>query len=114
MLKCNDKIVVLALLLLVLVACVPVSALAASGEHFKSLIDSGGEIFKGLKDIIYPASAVGIIAICMGGFFGNINWKWLTAIVIGLVVISACAAFISMFSPEAITNVPKGTLEEGI
>lgn len=71
----------------------------ACAAPFDSLIEAGNEIFKGLRKIIYPASAIGIITICMGGFFGNINWKWLTAIVVGLIVISCCVAFLEIFAP---------------
>jgi hypothetical protein len=72
----------------------PVDALAA----FDQLADTGRDIFKGLKKIIYPASAIGIICVCIGGIFGNINWKWLTAVMVGLVVIATCGLFIEMFA----------------
>ncbi|MBR5599527.1 MAG: hypothetical protein IKW39_05750 [Alphaproteobacteria bacterium] len=93
-----SKIDVLVIVLMFLVLCFPDCA-EASG-NFGSLIKSGKTIFVGLRKIIYPASAVGIICVCIGGFFGNINWKWLTAIVIGLLVISLCAGFIAMFTPD--------------
>lgn len=96
MLVCNNRRLILLALVVAIVMCAPTPVFAA----FESLLESGGEIFEGLREIIYPASAIGIIVICMGGFFGNINWKWLTAIVLGLVVISACVAFTSMFMPE--------------
>lgn len=78
---------------------------AAQAGAFDSLITSGRDIFSGLREIIYPASAVGIIAVCIGGFFGNINWKWLTAIILGLVVISLCAGFIAMFAPDGASEI---------
>ena len=84
------------LLALALIMCVPTDAFAA----FESLIESGKNIFEGLKSIIYPASAIGIICVCIGGFFGNINWKWLTAVFIGLIVIACCGLFIKMFTNE--------------
>ena len=59
---------------------------------------------------IYPASAVGIIAVCIGGFFGNINWKWLTAIIIGLVVISLCAGFVGLFAPSGAEDIPANVM----
>lgn len=93
----NERKIVLATLLVAVIMCAPVPSWAA----FESLTKAGGDIFQGLREIIYPASAIGIIAVCIGGFFGNINWKWLTAIVIGLIVISACVAFIDMFAPDA-------------
>lgn len=102
MFRFNDKKVMLCLLAAALVVYMPHPAFAA----FKSLTDAGRDIFEGLREIIYPASAVGIIAVCIGGFFGNINWKWLTAIVVGLVVISCCVMFVSMFSPEAAKSIP--------
>ena len=79
---------------------------APAEAAFEGLITSGQEIFSGLREIIYPASAIGIIAVCIGGFFGNINWKWLTAIVIGLVVISLCAGFVAMFAPDGAKSIP--------
>ena len=82
------------LLALALVMCLPTDAFAA----FESLIQSGKDIFEGLKYIIYPASAIGIICVCIGGFFGNINWKWLTAVFVGLIVIACCGLFIRMFT----------------
>lgn len=104
MLQQNRRLMVALLLSFVIVA-IPAFAWAAP---FESLISSGKDIFTGLREIIYPASAIGIIAVCMGGFFGNINWKWLTAIVIGLIVISACVAFISTFAPDGsdISSIP--------
>ncbi len=108
MFRFNDKKVMLFLLAAALVVCLPSSAFAA----FKSLTDAGRDIFEGLREIIYPASAVGIIAVCMGGFFGNVNWKWLTAIVIGLIVISCCVGFVGMFAPEDAKGIiPKGSLD---
>jgi len=81
-------------LLAMALMCIPIDAFAA----FESLSGAGKTIFNGLRDIIYPASAIGVICVCIGGFFGNINWKWLTAVVVGLIVISLCGGFISMFA----------------
>lgn len=97
-----DKKRLILFLALTLVICMPTEAFAA----FEALTNAGGKIFTGLRRIIYPASAIGIICVCIGGFFGNINWKWLTAIVIGLIVISACVGFVSMFSPEGADSIP--------
>lgn len=92
----NERKIMIAALVVTVMLCAPVPAWAA----FESLTKAGGEIFQGLREIIYPASAIGIIAVCIGGFFGNINWKWLTAIVIGLIVVSACVAYIDTFAPD--------------
>ncbi len=54
---------------------------------FGDLTKKGIEIFTGMRDIIYVVAGFGIIGVAIGGFFGNINWKWLGAIVIGLMVI---------------------------
>ncbi len=78
---------------LILVICLPTDCFAA----FETLKETGKTIFAGLRKIIYPASAIGIICVCIGGFFGNINWKWLTAVVVGLIVISLCSGFIALF-----------------
>ena len=100
--------VMLFVILVAVVVCLPDIADAAP---FEALKKSGREIFEGLRKIIYPASAIAIITICMGGFFGNINWKWLTAIIVGLVVISCCVAFVSMFAPEtAVQDMSKDVM----
>ena len=88
------------LLVLVLVLFVLFLPDVACAGTFDTLTNSGKEIFKGLRKIIYPASAIGIICICIAGSFGSINWKWLMAIVIGLLVIALCSGFIAMFSPD--------------
>ena len=77
---------------------------------FGTLKSAGRDIFTGLREIIYPASAVGIIAVCIGGFFGNINCKWLTAIIIGLVVISLCAGFVGLFAPSGAEDIPANVM----
>ena len=81
------------LAVLILVICMPTDSFAA----FETLKATGTKIFKGIRSIIYPASTIGIICVCIGGFFGNINWKWLTAVVVGLIVISLCGGFIALF-----------------
>lgn len=60
---------------------------AAEATLFGDLTAKGIEIFEGMRDIIYVVAGFGIIGVAIGGFFGNINWKWLGAIVIGLMVI---------------------------
>ena len=76
------------------VVILPSDAFAA----FESLTNSGRDIFFGLKSIIYPGAAIGIICVCIGGFFGNINFKWVAALFIGLVVIACCGKFIEIFT----------------
>lgn len=90
---------------MVLGAAILLTPVPAFAGAFDGLKESGREIFEGLREIIYPASAVGIIAVCIGGFFGNINWKWLTAIVLGLVVITLCVEFVEMFAPEGASDI---------
>lgn len=62
---------------------------------FETLTDSGTKIFIGMREIIFAVSGFGIVAVAIGGFFGNLNWKWLSAIIIGLVVIATTAAIIN-------------------
>ena len=77
---------------------------------FEDLAAHGGKIFTGLREIIYAVSGFGIIAVVIGSIFGNINYKWLTAIIIGLFVIAATAAIINymvdedVVKPEMITD----------
>ena len=82
----------------------------ASGGLFSELIAKGVEIFNGMRDIIYIVSGLGIIAVAIGGFFGNLNWKWLSAIIIGLMVIGMTGGIITFLtgqSPEGITDTLK-------
>ncbi len=67
---------------------------------FDDLAKHGGRIFSGMREIIYAVSGIGIIAIVIGSIFGNINWKWLTAIIIGLFVIACTAAVINYMVGE--------------
>lgn len=94
------------LIALAMVICLPADVFAA----FDSLKASGQTIFTGLRKVIYPASAIGIICICIGGFFGNINWKWLLAVVVGLIVISGCATLVELFVGED-GGIPHGSMD---
>ncbi len=77
---------------------------------FKDLIRTGRTIFNRLRDLIYVVAGFGIIAVAVGGFFGNLNWKWLGAIVISLVVIATAGELIVLmtgcesFGSALITN----------
>ena len=62
---------------------------ADSYAAFETLTDTGTEIFEGMKKIIFASAGFGIIAVALGGIFGVLNWKWLAAIIIGVVVIAA-------------------------
>ena len=80
---------------------------------FSGLIKTGSDIFKGLRDLIYVVAGFGIIGVAVGGFFGNLNWKWLGAILIALVVIASTGEIINMitgcdnFSANMITDTLK-------
>lgn len=58
---------------------------------FGKLTEAGEKIFEGLRVIIYPASTIGIACVCIAGMFGNFNWKWLIAILIGIFAITYAA-----------------------
>ena len=65
---------------------------------FGELLKTGRTIFNRLRDLIYVVAGFGIIAVAVGGFFGNLNWKWLGAIVISLVVIATAGELIVMIT----------------
>ncbi len=72
---------------------------------FSGLIATGSKVFNGLRDLIYVVAGFGIIGVAVGGFFGNLNWKWLGAIVISLVVIATTGELISAITGcENFTN----------
>ena len=55
---------------------------------FEALNTAGKTIFRGLRKIIYPAATIGVASVCIGGMFGNFNWKWLIAILLGVFIIA--------------------------
>ncbi len=65
-------------------------AWAATGNTgtFSALNTAGKTIFKGLRQIVYPAATIGIASVCIGGMFGTFNWKWLIAILLGVFIIA--------------------------
>ena len=81
-----------------------------NGGAFSQLVNTGVLIFKRLRDLIYVVAGFGIIAVAVGGFFGNLNWKWLGAIIISLVVIASAGEIVVMitgcpdFDDKLITN----------
>ena len=104
MFEANKKGFYIFLILFMVIMFTPVDCFAS----FENLKTSGKNIFLGLRSIIYPASAIGIICVCIGGFFGNINWKWLTAIVITL-----CSGFIGLFVDSGTVNLNDGNILNG-
>lgn len=65
---------------------------------FTNLLKKGAEIFAGLREIIYVVAGFGIIGVAVGGFFGNLNWKWLGAIIVGLMVIATTGELLEMIT----------------
>lgn len=65
---------------------------------FGELVTTGITIFNSLRDLIYVVAGFGIIAVAVGGFFGNMNWKWLSAIVLALIVIASTGELIVLLT----------------
>lgn len=86
---------------------------ANNGGVFEELVMTGQKIFNRLRDLIYVVAGFGIIGVAVGGFFGNMNWKWLGAIVISLVVIASAGELVVLltgceqYGGELITNTLK-------
>lgn len=68
---------------------------------FSNLTSTGSKIFTGMREIVYAVAGFGILAVAIGGFFGNLNWKWLSAIIIGLMVIALTAGIINYMTDGA-------------
>lgn len=83
------------------------SILCAADSYavFENLTSTGAEIFTGMKSVIFAAAGFGIIAVAITGLFGALNWKWLTAIVIGVVVIAATAGLLNYMTAGTGANV---------
>lgn len=83
---------------------------ASDGGVFRELVMTGQKIFNRLRDLIYVVAGFGIIGVAVGGFFGNMNWKWLGAIVISLVVIASAGELVVLltgceqYGTDLITN----------
>ena len=100
------KIIVLALVAFIVSSILfATDSFAADESLFKDLISKGREIFEGMRDIVFAVSGFGIIAIAVGGFFGNFNWKWLGAIIIGLMVVGVTSGIIQYMVGEDVLNV---------
>lgn len=90
-----------------------VTGCPVDSELFSGLLITGKEIFTNLRELIYVVAGFGIIGVAVGGFFGNLNWKWLGAIMIALVVIASTGEIINLitgcenFGQEVITDTLK-------
>ena len=99
----HKKFTKLMLVAALLFVCSSLFCATDSYALFEDLAKHGGKIFTGMREIIYAVSGFGIIAIVIGSIFGSINWKWLSAIIIGLFVISATAALINYMVGSEVT-----------
>lgn len=75
-----------------------VSSILCAGDCyavFESLTSAGSTVFVGMRRIIFASAGFGIIAVAIGAVFGSLNWKWLAAIIIGIVVIAVTASLVS-------------------
>lgn len=93
------------IIIFALVAFLASSILFATNSQaalFGDLTSKGAEIFTGMREIIYAVAGFGIVAIAIGGFFGNFNWKWLGAIIIGLMVIASTAGIINYMVEDTV------------
>ena len=90
---CKVRRYVVAGLLVFAISCV--LCVGDSYAVFEGLTETGSKIFEGMKKIIFAAAGFGIVAVALGGIFGVLNWKWLAAIIIGIVVIAATAGLLS-------------------
>ena len=80
-----------------------ISTPAGASGIFSDLTSKGAEIFMGVRDIVYVVSGFGIIGIAIGGFFGNLNWKWLGAIIIGLMVVGMTASILEYVAGSGVS-----------
>ena len=97
------KKIVLACITMLVISSVlfATDAIAAENRNmFGGLTSAGSRIFSGMRDIIYAVSGFGVVGIAIAGFFGNLNWKWLSAIIIGLMVIALTAGILNYMTGD--------------
>ena len=104
MLCVNFKKLLVAAIMIFVCSSILFATDSFAAELFGDLAEHGGKIFGGMREIIYAVSGFGIIAIVIGSIFGSINWKWLTAIIIGLFVIAATAAIVNYMVGETVVT----------
>jgi hypothetical protein len=90
---CGLKKYLIAGLFVFAISCV--LCVSDSYAVFENLTATGSTIFEGMRKIIFAAAGFGIIAVALGGIFGVLNWKWLAAIIIGIVVIALTAGLLT-------------------
>ena len=76
---------------------------------FGSLTKAGTEIFGGMRKIIFASAGFGIIAVALGAIFGALNWKWLAAIIIGVVVIALTGGLLAYMTAGTKADTDSGT-----
>ena len=90
------------------------SILFASDSYalFDELLETGWTIFGGMRRIIWAAAGFGILAIAIGGLFGALNWKWLSAIIIGVVAISLTVGLVQYLTAGTGASVTVGSISD--
>lgn len=103
--KSKNQIALLALIVISILIFSP----SAHAEMFDSLTTKGAELFTNMRDIVYIVAGFGLIGIAVGGIFGQINWKWLVALAIGLMVLASAGALIKFIVGDDAPSVDKIT-----
>ncbi len=112
MLSVNFKKYLLIGILTFAVSSILCAANVYAAEVFSNLTQTGWEIFGGMRQIIFGAAGFGIIAVAVGGLFGAINWKWLSAIIIGLVVIALTVGIVKYLVAGTGADVSTGGISD--
>ncbi|MBQ9236164.1 MAG: hypothetical protein IJ184_06865 [Alphaproteobacteria bacterium] len=98
--KFPTRLILLPALCLCLLPALAFAADTSTGGSglFSALVASGLKIFSELRDLIYIVAGFGIVAVGVGGIFGNLNWKWLGAILISLVVMATAGGIVQLMT----------------
>jgi type IV secretory pathway VirB2 component (pilin) len=73
-------------------------------DVFATVIKKGTTLFMAVRDVIFVVGGFGLVGLAIGAIFGRVNWKWFSALAIGLIIVAAAGAVVNYFTSESGTG----------